>query len=267
MPDAIGDRMKSQYEDRTRYFLPRRTYTILRIDGKAFHTYTRGMDKPWDAMVEESMDAGAVALCSEGCGCRFAYGQSDEYSFLLTDFELNTSQAWFDGNVQKICSVAASVFTAAFNETAEKDKTALFDCRVFTIPDAVEVENYFIWRQQDAVRNSIQSLAQANFSPKQLHGVNTGQLQDMLFLQKGINWNDLPTYRKRGRCVVKRQYRHEETMRSRWLVDREIPTFTADRDYLEIPCMPTRAVSATDLVAPPDPPRKPSEYRPAPSRF
>ena len=122
----------------------------------------------------------------------------------------------------------------------------MFDCRVFTIPDPIEVENYFIWRQQDAVRNSIQSLGQAHFSPKQLHGVNTTEIQEILFKEKGINWNDLPPNQKRGRAVVKETYTLDGTERSRWVVDRNNPTFTQDRNYLidRIPQLETRIAVA-----------------------
>jgi tRNA(His) 5'-end guanylyltransferase len=227
--DSLGDRMKRQYEDRTRYMLPRRTFTILRCDGKAFHTFTRHCEKPYDARFAEAMDAAMLELCREAQGAKFGYVQSDEISVVLTDFALPTTDAWFDGNVQKIVSVAASIVTAAFNgqyfPVESPTYPARFDCRVFTIPDPVEVSNYFIWRQQDAVRNSIQGLAQAHFSPKQLHGVNTSGMQEMLFQEKGINWNDSPVEQKRGRAAI---YSGIDG----WQVDRTIPTFTQAREYL-----------------------------------
>jgi tRNA(His) guanylyltransferase len=211
MHDSLGDRMKRQYENRTRVMLPRRTYTILRADGKAFSSFTRGCWKPYDVRVAEAMEAAMLALCREAQGSRLGYVQSDEISVLLTDFTTITTEAWFDGNLQKIVSVA--------------DGTALFDCRVFTIPDPIEVENYFIWRQQDAARNSIQSLAQAHFSHKQLQGLNVNELQDKLMFERGVNWNDLPAAQKRGRAGV---YRDGDG----WLVDVEPPMFTKDRTYL-----------------------------------
>lgn len=230
MKDSLGDRMKDQYEDRTRYMLPRRTFTVLRADGKAFHTFTRRCEKPYDTRFVEAMDAAALALCREAQGACFGYVQSDEISVVLTDFATITTEAWFDGNLQKIVSVAASVVTAAFNyqysDGCSDRSSAHFDCRAFTIPDPVEVENYLIWRQQDAVRNSIQGLAQSKFSQKQLHGVSTSQAQEMLFQQHGINWNDTPTEQKRGRAAV---YTNDDG----WFVDREIPSFTQGRDYLK----------------------------------
>lgn len=221
--DSLGDRMKGQYEDRFRFMLPRRTYTLVRCDGKAFHTFTRKCQKPNDIHLAAAMDAGAVALCKEASGVSFAYVQSDEISILLTDFTLPTTEAWFDGNVQKIVSVSAAVVTEAFN-AAYPRSGAVFDARVFCIPDPVEVENYFIWRQQDATRNSIQGLAQSKFSAKQLHGKNTAEMQEMLFQSCGLNWNDEEPYWKRGRTIVK------DT--DGWDVDRNIPVFTQDRAYL-----------------------------------
>lgn len=232
MTDKLGDRMKRQYEDRSRFHLPRRTYTVIRIDGKAFHTYTRHAAKPFDYDLMENLDRAAVALCEEAMGCRCAYGQSDEYSFLLTDFEGNSTEAWFDGNLQKIASVAASIFTAAFNRQEPlPDHSAHFDARVFTIPDPTEVENYFIWRQQDATRNAILMVGYAHFSPKQMHGLNVSQVQEKLFQERGINFNDFPARAKRGRIAWRELYQIEEATRSRWVIDNEMPVLTQQREY------------------------------------
>jgi tRNA(His) 5'-end guanylyltransferase len=177
MKDDLGNRMKKNYENRTRYFLPRRTNTIIRIDGEAFHTFTRGFDKPFDYILMSAMDNTTKSLCGEIQGCVMGYCQSDEISLLLTDFDKPTTDAWFDGNIQKIVSVSASMATGFFNDHlrsasdlnygdpfALTDKTAFFDARVFTIPDNDEVINYFIWRQKDAVRNSISMVAQSLYS-------------------------------------------------------------------------------------------------------
>src|SRR6478672_2640680 len=177
MIDSLGDRMKAQYEDRTRFLLPRRTFTILRLDGKAFHTLTRGFVKPFDDTIKEAMTAAAVAVVTEAQGAKLAYVQSDEISVVLTDFDLTETQAWFDGNAQKIVSVAAGIASIAFTERFGR---GVFDARVFTIPDPVEVVNYFVWRQKDAVRNSVQMCAQSHFSPAQLHGKKTSDMLAML---------------------------------------------------------------------------------------
>lgn len=198
--DALGARMKSQYEQRARTMLPRRTYTVVRLDGKAFHSYTRGLDRPYDEQLMNDMAATTEQLCRDVDGCRLGYTQSDEISLILTDFATPSTQAWFDGNQQKIVSITASIATARFNDL-RPGKRALFDSRAFTIPDPVEVENYLIWRQQDATRNSIQMAGQAHFSHSALHKVNTGQIQEMLWSQHGVNWNDYDPRFKRGTAV------------------------------------------------------------------
>ncbi|CAM6004831.1 unnamed protein product [Sphagnum balticum] len=214
MNDELGDRIKSQYEDRTRIMLPRRTYTIIRVDGKAFHTLTRGYKKPFDATLMKMMDQTAIALCKEIQGACFAYVQSDEISILLTDFAKISTNAWFDGNIQKMASIAAACATANFNKQLynrnangvslpDSYPLAMFDARVFTIPDPIEVENYFVWRQNDAVRNSIQMAARAVYSHKELDGKGVSQLHEMLH-QKGINWNNYTSGEKRGRVILKR---------------------------------------------------------------
>ena len=258
MKDELGDRIKGFYEDRTRFLLPRRTYTILRIDGKAFHTYTRDLKQPFDDGLIEDMDATACYLCKNIQGSKFAFVQSDEISILMTDFDIIGTDAWFDGNIQKIVSVAAGLATAEFNrlrllrgcnnnggdidESALKNmKFATFDARVFTIPANYEVENYMIWRQKDATRNSISSVARSLYSQKEVDGKNSDQKQEMIF-QKGINWNDYPPMFKRGRfiqkeiriletpfvAVDKKQTTYE---RSVW-VSVECPIFTQDREFL-----------------------------------
>lgn len=273
MNDLLGERIKNQYEDRTRYSLPRRTYTLIRIDGKAFHTFARGFKRPFDHELMELMDKTAAYLCTNIQGAVVGYVQSDEISILLSDFTTPQTDAWFDGNIQKMVSVSASMATAAFNkQLSEKQsqaapetkffdksgngKIALFDSRVFTVPDHSEVENYFIWRQADAVRNSIQSAAQSVYSQKQLHGKNTSELQELLF-QKGINWNDYLSGEKRGRAIVKEQYLKidlettgpkaalkQSALRTRWVPltgkdGNETPIFTADKTFLRsrIPLM------------------------------
>lgn len=238
--------MKERYEDRTRYFLPRRTYTIIRLDGKAFHTYTRGMEKPYSELLTNAMDFTAINLCKEIQGVKFAYTQSDEISLLLTDFSGPETQAWFDGNIQKIVSVAASIATVHFNNgmmlnSPTPAMRAMFDARVFTIPDRTEVANYFIWRQQDAVRNSIQMLAQSLYSHKQLEGKNSSELQELTF-QKGKNWNDVAVRNKRGGFVAKKEYQFinppsidpDHTYRYKW-EQIECPHFTVDELKKYIP--------------------------------
>jgi tRNA(His) guanylyltransferase len=207
MKDDLGKRMKENYEMRTRSFLPRRTYTIIRLDGKAFHTYTRGMKRPYDEDLMACMDYTTKMLCKEIQGAVIGYTQSDEISILLTDFDKITTDAWFDGNIQKIVSVSSSIATAHFNqwmrsEFGPSEKLAFFDSRVFVIPDPIEVENYFVWRQKDAVRNSISMHAQSLYSHKELNGKSQSDMHEMIH-KKGENWNDLPDGFKRGRTFKK----------------------------------------------------------------
>lgn len=240
--DSLGDRMKHNYENRSRFSLPLRAYTLIRVDGKAFHTYTKGMERPFDKELMEDMDITAQYLCKNVMGTKFAFVQSDEISLLLTDFEEHTTQAWFDNNLQKMCSVSASMATRAFNEarvnrrtlsTVKPIKWAEFDSRVFQVGAKSEVENYFVWRQQDTTRNSISSVAQSLYSAKELHGYNTGAMQEMIF-QKGINWNDYSPYFKRGRIISKIEYNNEGGgVRSKWEVNEEIPVFTQDKEFLQ----------------------------------
>lgn len=243
--DSLGDRMKQNYEDRSRVLLPRRTYTIIRIDGKSFHTWTRGLKRPYDTDLMGCMDDAATAICKEAAGSELAYVQSDEISLLLTDFRKIESAAWFDGSVQKLASICASIATVAFNLSVmargiDKRPTAMFDARVFVIPDPVEVANYFIWRQKDAERNSVAMLAQAYGSAKQLHGVDRTGQHDLIH-EAGDNWNNHPADFKRGRAVVYRDMV--------WQVDHETPIFTQAPEYLKSMIPVQWATEADEEVA------------------
>jgi tRNA(His) 5'-end guanylyltransferase len=264
MKDDLSIRMKDNYENRTRSYLPRRTYTLIRIDGKCFSNYTKGLEKPFDMGLINDMDATAIYLCKNIQGAKLAFVQSDEISVLLTDFETPTTDAWFDGNIQKIVSVSASIATEKFNQlrlmrsfraigpveltndeivdSIERFKMAEFDSRTWTIPQKTEVMNYFIWRQQDTVRNSISACAQNLYSHKELEHKNQDQMQEMLF-QKGFNWNDLDPKLKRGRIILKKEVTLETPyngpqniqrnyQRNIW-VSEECPTFTQDKNFLD----------------------------------
>lgn len=237
--DDLGTRMKEFYEQIPKTKLMRRTPVAIRIDGKAFHTFTRGFQKPFDEILIKTMQETTKYLCENIQGCVLGYTQSDEITLILVDYKRLNSAAWFDYEVQKMCSIAASMATMAFNRTFKlelnnwKEKTfpvdylgyntgkismadvtlleaynkslykgAMFDARVFSIPKE-EVTNLVYWRQLDATRNSIQMVGQANFSHKELQNKSCNMIQDMLMTQKGINWNDFSTYQKRGSCVIK----------------------------------------------------------------
>ncbi len=222
---SLGDRMKV-YEAVTQTKLMRRTPVIVRIDGKSFHTFTRGCDKPFDKRLINCMRWTTEVLVEKISGCVFGYTQSDEISLLLIDYMKLETQPWFDNKLQKIVSVAASMATAVFNQSyvAPGDPYAMFDARAYNIPRE-EVVNYFIWRQQDWTRNSVQMLARSEYSAKQCHKKNNSELQDMLMLEKGINWNDLDTILKRGTSVYK-------TADGGVKADLENPIFTQDRDFI-----------------------------------
>ena len=260
--DELGIRMKTFYEQIPKTKLMRRTPVAIRLDGKAFHTFTRGFQKPFDEILVKSMQETMKYLCENIQGCVLGYTQSDEITLILVDYQKLTSDAWFDYEVQKMCSIAASMATMAFNkafahevalqskrlyteyieehdasyiETLERamNKGAMFDARVFNIPKE-EVTNLIYWRQLDATRNSIQMVGQANFSHKELMNKTCNMIQDMLMTQKGINWNDFPTHLKRGSCCVKEKHNVNLVERTRWIIDTAIPQFKGEgREYIE----------------------------------
>lgn len=252
---SLGDRMKS-YESCYDFRIPARTYVIIRLDGKGFSKYTKMFDKPFDDGLSNVMDVATIELCKY-LNPKFAYTQSDEISLMFTDIENIESELIFDGKVQKLCSISASKVTSAFNkmmltylanfkfspdELGKKILTgdfaeieAVFDARVFIIPDFREVSNYFIWRQQDCTRNSVSMAASANYDHQDLEGKSSDEKQEMLF-QKGINWNDYKTKYKRGVIIKRHMYEieglgNEPAIRSKW-VPVETPIFTQDKEFL-----------------------------------
>jgi len=218
---SIGTRMKGNYEDRYRVKLTRRMPVVLRLDGKAFHTLTRHCEKPFDLGFAEKMHLTAFRLCGDIQGAKCAYIQSDEISILVTDFDTLQTEAWFDYNLQKMVSVAASTASAFFNTLWPGRNRAVFDCRAFNVPKE-EVTNYFIWRQQDWIRNSLQMLARAHFSHKKLHKKNSSDMHEMLH-EIGVNWADLDMRWKNGLFLFK----HED-----WSVTTEL-ILTQDRNPVE----------------------------------
>lgn len=223
---SFGDRMKG-YESVTQTSLMRRTPAIIRIDGKAFHTFTRGLNKPFDEDLSLAMADTTLELCKQIQGAVFGYTQSDEISILVQDWKNINTDSWYGSNVQKIVSVSASIATANFNKVFKhpKDTYALFDSRVFNIPFS-EVVNYFIWRGSDCSRNSVSALAQHYFSHKELQGKSVSAMQDMLHSVHGVNWNNIPVRYKRGICVL-------PDTGDGFVIDFEPPMFTQNRDYIE----------------------------------
>ena len=238
--DALGTRMKENYENVAKSKLVRRMPVAIRIDGKAFHTFTKGFNKPFDKVLMRAMQRTTEYLCKNIQGCVFGYTQSDEISLILVDYKKLNSSAWFDYQVQKMCSVAASMATMAFNKYFREEvgswrsecpldseefkkisdyynaiyNGALFDARCFNIPKE-EVGNLIYWRQLDAVRNSINMVAQSVFSHKSLQGLSCNDMLNKLLEEKGINWNDLPTEYQHGTAL----YYENGT----WVIDKDMP--------------------------------------------
>lgn len=258
--DSLGDRMK-RYEDTTRVRLLPRTPVLVRLDGKAFHTLTRSFEKPYDRGFQTAMWNLAQYLCHEIQGCRLAYVQSDEISLLLVDYEELNTASWFDNDLRKIVSVSASMAGAYFGWILPTVSTyvtngssfPVFDSRAWNIPRE-DVTNYFVWRQQDAVRNSVQALAQSQFSHKELHGLSCKSLLWKLEKDKGIIWGNLPTVQKRGACVVRELVQPPSmfcpdappvNLRHEFRLDLDPPTFSEDRQYVDRFVYPVDADSST----------------------
>lgn len=214
----IGNRMKG-YERCSEYILPRRIPVILRIDGRAFHSITRRrFGKNWSMEFVDQMIDTAKVVMKDMQGCDFCYSQSDEISFLLTDYETIRTDAWFGYDARKMISISTSLAAAQFSRLYGKN--VCFDSRCFSIPQD-DVCNYYIWRQVDATRNAIQMAGREHFSHKQLQDKSCNEIQEMLFREKGINFNDYSVIRKRGFCLVLGG------------IDDNIPIFTQDRNYIE----------------------------------
>lgn len=244
----LSDRIKEFYEDRTKTFLMRRMITIIRLDGKGFSKLTKSLNKPFDDGFSDDMNATAVYLCQNIQGAKFAYTQSDEISVVLTDFDTLESDAWFDYNVQKMVSIAASLATAKFNqlrlfreENTQEYKLAMFDARVFQVPNVDEMFNAILNRQQDCTRNSISMAASSEYSHHELESKSSSEKQELLFL-KGINWNNYKTKYKRGCVIKKHSYsvdipeefgptKGESITRHKW-IPVETPIFTEEKEFL-----------------------------------
>lgn len=243
---TLGDRMKL-YEKASERYMTRRIPLCLRFDGVSFHTWARGLQKPFDDSLRRCMTYAAYRVCDAISGARFAYTQSDEISVMVIDYQSTNTEPWFGYRQHKIESVAASMCTAYFNMAAikwlpdhvVKKGPACFDARAFSMP-VEDVTNLFIWRQRDCTKNSVSSLAQAHFSHRDLHGKNSSDMQDMLMLQKKINWNDVETRFKRGTAVYKVRVvsknpvdpEKPDVVRSKWVADYEMPQISKDTDYV-----------------------------------
>ena len=258
----LANRMK-EYEKRNQYYLQKRTPVAIRVDGRSFHTFTKGFKRPFDDILMKSMQETAKYMCENIQGAKLAYVQSDEITIILTDYDTLETDCWFNYRTDKLCSISASMATMAFNKFFERnaenyiqncatdyetdglygkgtpeyqlceiytkaiEKGAMFDARCFNIPKE-EVTNLIYWRQLDATRNSIQMVGQANFSHKELQNKSCNDIQDMLHEQKGINWNDYPTVCKRGTAIIYINYQNPQSLTNGdiikgWKIDTEMP--------------------------------------------
>ena len=254
---TLGKRMK-RYEEVAESKLMTRCPVIIRLDGKAFHTFSKGLEKPFDKYLTKTMQDTLLDLCESSIsGVVFGYTQSDEITLVLQDYkELNTS-AWSNYRVQKMASTSAALATLYFNKNWSKNVeniqypasydymskerqqvsdrhyktyhgkefTAVFDARVFNVPFD-DVVNNLIWRQMDSRRNSIQALAQVNFKHKELQKVSAEDLIVKLEKERSVIWEDLPTYNKLG--TVCKKFDEDNS----WILDYNIPDFRVDRDYI-----------------------------------
>lgn len=224
--DSFGERIKA-YENVNRTYLTDGVPKVMRLDGKAFHSFLKGAERPYDKNVMMSMAFAAAKVLKEiGGSARFAYIQSDEVSIGINDKMTIESSPWFGNNVQKMVSVSSSIMAVNFsyeyytrmtNAAIEKATTeidgkryvqlmvgkpnfrpAYFDARIFQVPNVVELHNAVLWRQQDAAKNSISQYARSFFSHKEVDGKNGSEMQEMMHSVHGFNWNDAPTWTKRG---------------------------------------------------------------------
>lgn len=204
---SLSDRMKG-YEKVTKSFLIPRMPIIIRLDGKSFHTYTKQFktkDTFYSEALANTMKCVLNYLCNKVQGCVCGYTQSDEINLLLIDYQNLNTNVWFEGNIQKISSVTASMASTYFNylmsytvnKNNEQPSLAFCDCRCFNLTKE-EVSNYFLWRQQDAIRNSKQALAYCYYSPKQVYKKNTTELVEMLKVDFNVDWNECSEEFKSG---------------------------------------------------------------------
>ena len=227
---TLSDRMKL-YEKANLTKIESKMPAIIRLDGKAFHTWTKGLEEPFDALFYAVMAHTAKHLVNEIQGAVLAYGQSDEISIFLKDYTNDNTDAWFGGSVQKIVSVSASMATAYFNDAARslgvsgKDKPAFFDSRIFTLPKH-EVTNYFIWRQQDFMRNSVQMVARYHLGHSAIHGISRSQMIDAL-----LNMEEPVDYYRDIDALFRHGYSY---VRGEASLCTNLPNFVECRDYIEV---------------------------------
>lgn len=240
----LGDRIKG-YENVFRQHLPNRMPVIIRLDGCHFSSYLKGVKKPFDDSVINAMNETCVYLAKNIPGTVLVYTQSDEISIVINNFKKLNSEPWFNNNIQKMASVSAGMTSAYFSNLSPSIfngslKFATFDSRVFVVPKE-DVNNSILFRQQDSIRNSVQSLARSLASHKECNNKNITELKNLI-IQKGGDWDKLETQFKRGRCIIKikksSQLVNKKTgelstvERNEWIIDNQIPVFSDDTNYI-----------------------------------
>ncbi len=235
MSDEFGDRMKA-YEnmESDRRFLPMLP-VCCRLDGKCFHGFTKNLNRPYDECFHNLMVEAARYLVEE-TNANMGYTQSDEISLVWYSDDYN-SQIFFDGRIQKMTSVLASLCSVKFNSLMKnlahdlnmqagnaedndyaniwEDKVELmpvFDCRVWTVPNLMEATNVYLWREIDATKNAISQAASAYFSHKELMNKSGSEKQEMLFKKHNINFNNYPVWFKRGTYIQRKKFARKFTI-------------------------------------------------------
>lgn len=243
--DSLGSRQKT-YEAVYKQTLVQKAPIVIRIDGKAFHSFTKKMAKPFDDLIIDTMQKTMLELCKDLATCKFGYTQSDEITLVCICDDVIRTEGLFKYKAQKIISIVASKTTKYFNKIFYENMQKLennpkeyknvvdiniyknklfeaeFDCRVMNIPEW-DVINNIIWRQQDATRNSIQMLGQAYFTQKELEKKNCSEIMDKLMNEKNINWNNLEIYKKRGSCCYRKE---NDKKRKKWIIDKNMQILT-----------------------------------------
>jgi tRNA(His) 5'-end guanylyltransferase len=264
---TLGDRVKG-YEAAAEQVLPARIPVLVRLDGNSFSRFTKavGFRKPYDERFDAAMNAAAIAA-ADYAHAKLAYLQSDEITLLLVNDATHETQPFLGNRTQKLASILAGTASVAFDRALRDEgletPAPAFDARVFVVPHA-DVNNVLLWRQQDAFRNCVSGVAYWGLrekygrktAQKMLHGRSSDEQQELIFQELGSNVNDLPVPWRRGRCVVRvteerpieevveadvlerlvangQRAHGDKVLRSRWMVDRNIPRFNHDPSYVE----------------------------------
>lgn len=221
--DKLGDKHK-RFEEVASHVLMPDTPWIVRMDGVAFHTFTKGISKPFDPDMTHCMQKTAMDM-TEAYKPALTYVQSDEITMCFVP----TSEVIYGGKISKLCSTFAAKASVIFNDAVRRHIShkcgmmPIFDARVFNVPSLDDMAENLLWRQEDAVRNSVSMACHANFSDKELLHKTSGERREML-KSIGIDWNDYPTHSKMGTFYRKEKIENIITKESYDLmIERKIP--------------------------------------------